>query len=487
MGQVVVASVLGTMEFDAGAVALLVASAIAAVLFAIFFVVRWTMSFPDLPPAGPETAELGPERPAVANLLVNRCKVTSAAAAATLLDLAARGHLELFGAGPDRYVVRVRSTATDGLVEHEHQVLDLVRAKATGGSAPLEAIELEAPDAERWRSRFADRVVDDAKAAGLLRARWARGDWIGFGVLAGLALALLGLALAVADFAAPEPAGASDDEAPGFWFVAMAGVAWLGVMAAIRWLGSLRYSPSGEAAASRWLGVKRFLQRDAAFGDTPPSGVAIWDRLLAYGAAVGAAHGAVAAVPLEAEDPDVAWSRVGGTWHQVQIESPTRFGYGERPLTAIGAGLLRTLGFGALAFVLLPIAADVVWSAGTDAFDDGAQGPFLLLGLVFGALFAVVGATLVVLLADGLIRLGRGLADRRATEVVVGEVVKHHTTTDRRTKRTFRWFAVDPGGVDEVVAFRPGDDGVYPPRRAQVRVVVTPRLRHVVSVELLPD
>ena len=45
--------VLGAMDFNAGAVALLVASAIAAVIFAVFFVVRWTMSFPDLPTAGP--------------------------------------------------------------------------------------------------------------------------------------------------------------------------------------------------------------------------------------------------------------------------------------------------------------------------------------------------------------------------------------------------------------------------------------------------
>ena len=57
--------------------------------------------------------------------------------------------------------------------------------------------------------------------------------------------------------------------------------------------------------------MKRFLQHDPQFGDTPPAGVAIWDRLLAYGAGLGVAHGAVAAIPLEEEDPEVAWSRVG--------------------------------------------------------------------------------------------------------------------------------------------------------------------------------
>jgi Predicted membrane protein (DUF2207) len=479
--------VVGAMEFDAGAVALLVGSAAFAVLFAVYFVVRWTMSFPDLPAPGPETSELGPdpESPAVANLLVNRCKVTSAAAAATLLDLAARGHLELFGAGPERFVVRIASAPGDPLAAHEEQVMALVRQKATGGSAPLEAIELETPVARGWRKDFAEKVVAAARARGLVRARWARADWIGFGVLAAVALLLLGLALAVADLAAPEPPStSSDNEEPGFWFVAVAGVAWFALMSVIRWLGSLRYSDAGLGAASRWLGVKRFLQDDAAFGDTPPSGVAIWDRLLAYGAAVGAARAAVAGIPLEEEDPDVAWSRVGGTWHQVSIEYPTRFSYGARPSSAVAQGLLRTVAFGALAFVVLPIVVDVVWSAGADALRGDAGGAVLAIGLVFGLVVAALGVVFVVALGDGLVRLARGVADLGAIEEVVGEVVKHHETTDRN-ERTISWFAVDPGDVDEVIALRPGDDAEYPPRRATVRVVVTPRLRHVVSVDVL--
>jgi hypothetical protein len=474
------AAVVAATDFNAGAVALLVASAIAAVLFAVFFVVRWAMSFPDLPPAAPETTELGPERPAVANLLVNRCKVTSAAPAATLLDLVARRHLDLFGVGPDRFVVRVNRRDGAELVEHEERVLALVREKATGGSAPLEAIELDADEADSWMQKFATSVFDDAKAQGLLRSRWARADWIGFGLLAAIALGLLGFAFVVADLSVPDQDGSSSSS-PGLWYFGVAGFAWLGVMSGISWFGSQRYSRAGEAAASHWLGVRRHLLHDQAFGDTPPSGVAIWNRLLAYGAAVGAAHGAVNAIPLETEDPEIAWSRVGGTWHEVRVEYPTHFGHAQRPLAAICQGLIRSVGFGALAFVLLPIVTDLAWSAAADAIGDGATGTALVVGLVIAALAGTVGVTLVVLFADGLVRFWRGVADLRATEVVEGEVVKHHTTTTRQ-EETLHWFAVDPGGVDEVLALRPGDDGAYPPRRSHVRVVVTPRLRHVISV-----
>jgi hypothetical protein len=478
------------MEFDAGAVALLVGGAIAAIAFAVFFVGRWAVSFPDLPPAGPETSELRPEPPAIANLLVNRCKVTSAAAAATLLDLAARGHLELFGVGPDRTVVRVSRGRDASLGAYEQQVLALVRLKATGGSAPLEAIELEEPTAAKWRDEFAAHVVDDAKGRGLLRARWTRSDWIGFGVLAAVALLLLGLALAVADLNAPEPRSASSSskhEDFGLWFVAVAGAVWFALMSLIHRLGSLRYSDVGLAAASHWLGVKRFLQHDQAFADTPPGGVAIWNRLLGYGAAVGTARAAVARIPLEEEDADVAWSRVGGAWHQVHVEYPTRCSAGDAPRAAIVQGLLRTVGFGALGFVLLPIVVDVVWNTGLDSVWGDINGRLVAVGLVFALLFGAVGVALVVAMAGGVLRLARGLADLGARDEVVGEVVKHHTTTRKRGNATvtLHWFAVDPGRVDEVTALRPGDDDQYPPRRSWVRVVLTPRLRHVISVDAI--
>ena len=249
----------------------------------------------------------------------------------------------------------------------------------------------------------------------------------------------------------------------------------------LRSLRSVRYSAAGDAAAARWLGVKRCLQHDKEFGDIAPAGVAIWDRLLAYGAALGVARGAVAAIPLEVEDPDVAWSRVGGDWHQVHVEYPTRFGYGERPLSVLVNGALRSLLFGVLAFVGLPVVVDIVWKAGSEALDNTSNATAFAFVAVFAAVAGAIGISFVVRLADGVICAYRGAADLRTTVTVTGQVVKHHHT------EALAWFAVDPGDVDDVRALHPGDDREMPPRGATVRVVITPHLRHVVSVDVVDD
>jgi hypothetical protein len=468
---------LAAADFTPAAITLLVVGGALALVFAVYFVIRWTASYPDLPAPGPETSELGPEPPAIANLLVNRCHVTCAAAAATLIDLAARRHLELQHLADDRFVVRLRTQSPDSLTGYEQRVLSLVKDKATGGSAPLEVIELDEDGADRWRKRFADDVVDDAKERGLLRGRWSRLDWVVFGVLAAAVLAAVagGLYLANVESKGEKSSDGFDRET---WFI-VALFAWPLIMAALRRLRSIRYSASGDAAAARWLGVKRFLQRDEAFGEVPPSGVAIWNRLLAYGAGLGVARGAVAGIPLEVEDPDVAWSRVGGNWHQVSVEYPTRFGYGQRPRDVLLNGALRTLGFGLLAFVVLPTVLDILWDVLSDAFDNLDDAAALGIIAVFGLFVGGFAVFLLVRLADGVIRTYRGFVDLKARETVEGQVVKRHR--DEHAE----WFAVDPGNVDEVKALRPGDDGDLPPRGATVRMVLTPNLRHVVSVDVV--
>ncbi len=75
--------------FPGDALAVLLAAVVAAGAWLTWALLVWFRRVPRLPRAGPETATLGPEPPAVANLLVNEWYVTSEAVPATLLDLAA--------------------------------------------------------------------------------------------------------------------------------------------------------------------------------------------------------------------------------------------------------------------------------------------------------------------------------------------------------------------------------------------------------------
>ena len=466
-------------QFGAGAVALLAAGGAATLLAAAAFGTRWVTSLPDLPAAGPAVSEPGPEPPAVANLLVNRCRVTTAAAAATLLDLAARHWLDLFEAGPGQYVVRVQPPRDEPLSPYEEQVLALVREHAVGGSAPLAAIELDADAAARWHTDFANKVLDDARARGLVQRRWNRTDARDLGVLAALALALIAAGLYVARV---ESGSATDHNrfSRDDWFL-VAGGLWLALMAGLAALRSVRYSAAGEAAAARWLGFKGFLRDQGGFGDANPAAVAIWNRLLAYGAGVGVARGALDGIPLEVEDPAIAWSRADGQWRQVRVDYPQRFGYGERPSVVLAGGVMRLALWGAIGFVALPIVADLVWSAATGALDgNGTSDPTRWLGVAFALVFGGLGACVLVRIGDALVRTYRGLFDLRATAEVTGTVVNHHHTGDDDSGIK-RWCAVDPGHVEEVQAFW-AQDGVLPPRRTTVTVVHSPHLRHVVSV-----
>ena len=95
---------------------------------------------PPRPPARPATMELGPEPPAVANLLVNDFTVTNEAVPATLLDLAARDVVEIEEVAPGRTIVRVGHARGDGLTLYERRVFNHVRCLAVDGVVPADAL-----------------------------------------------------------------------------------------------------------------------------------------------------------------------------------------------------------------------------------------------------------------------------------------------------------------------------------------------------------
>ena len=234
-------------------------------------------------------------------------------------------------------------------------------------------------------------------------------------------------------------------------------------------------APIGSACA-HWLGVRAYLRNTHAFDELPPAAVVIWGRYLSYGAALGAAHDAVRALPFAVEDPDTAWSRSTGMWRQIRVEYPTRFGFGESPGRVFFGGLVRSIFWGGLAFVILPVVLTVAYGILDDALTSQQRsdaGLYIVLG--FAAVAIVVGAYLVVRFLAGVIRLIRGARDLGKHVTVEGPIVKIHQGR----------YAVDDGHADEVVAWFPPVGGPNLARGMKVRATMSPHLHHVSSITVL--
>ena len=101
--------------------------------------------------------------------------------------------------------------------------------------------------------------------------------------------------------------------------------------------------------------VLSLMAQDAVFPTLPPTGVAVWERYLAYGAALGVARSAVAALPMGAESDTRAWSAYGGEWREVRVRYPLLWppGWGMGPLNALALGLGGFLVGGLVEFLVL--------------------------------------------------------------------------------------------------------------------------------------
>lgn len=307
---------------NADAIPWLVVAGVVLVAWFVLFGVVARATMPRLPETGPETMELGPETPAVANFLANRWEVTTSAIAATLVDLAARRIVALEQIGDGDHLVRLRSTGTgarERLNAYETQVVDLVRDHVVGGTVPARELSLGYGEtAEKWWKRFRQSVIDDARDSGLARRRFSP-------LQAALLVATLVVPFAIAGaglevYGAAQRAAGDDFDTGGGLVVA--GVVWL-LMVGIgaRRLRGWRDTTAGSEAAARWLGVRAFLRHDDAFRDTPPAGVAIWERVLAYGAGLGVAYATVAALPIGPTRNDEGWSPYRrGLWREVRID-----------------------------------------------------------------------------------------------------------------------------------------------------------------------
>ncbi|MEA2447627.1 MAG: hypothetical protein QOK47_1264, partial [Actinomycetota bacterium] len=124
----------------------------------------WLVRLPKKPAPFEETTELGSEPPAVVNLLTHRMFATRDAVPATLIDLAARGAIEIEDTGIGRYICRLKNK-TPELTPYEERLLNHLRSHAVDGVVPVGALTTGPQEQSTvWWRGFRREVVKEAQS-----------------------------------------------------------------------------------------------------------------------------------------------------------------------------------------------------------------------------------------------------------------------------------------------------------------------------------
>lgn len=373
--------------------------------------------------AGRPTYDLRGETPALVAFLTSRFSASENAAPATLLDLAARGVLNVEHIGPELALVRLRRNR-EQLNEYEQLVYDRVKSLATAdGVVATGALAEGNRNLESWRKKFAHAVRNEARSKGLSEARWHKIHHTIFAGITMLPAFAGGTAFAVRD--TDDPVGA---------FIAGAFVTYIALMFLAERLNDERATPAGAQAAAHWLGV-RAQYKDLAFNEKPAAAVAIWGREFAYAAALGLAQRAVVSLPV-ATPPNCgqAWSDYGGMWHPVTVHYR-----GKGPLGRLMWGkpahrAAQTIGIAAV----ISVAPVLIGSAVMSAF-IGLPGDPVQLSLLVAVLFAATGLALIV-------------SERSSQQTVRGQVIRLRRRRVNDSEYRY-WIAIDDGTSRTVRAF----------------------------------
>lgn len=427
------------------------------------------------PAAGPEASEPPDDLPpGVVGYLVSGPD-TGPAAAATLLDLAARGVLVVDpGAGrtDGRAVVpTVRPAEHAGHAEGLSRLESLVVARVTGlghgGPVPLPALagRAGAPGDDDVTAA----VVADTRALGLTRPR------------AGVVLrTVLVVAAALSSWVVGDVVVSAQPDAvdPTESRLAVAAVTLCALLLPV-WgrFGGERLTRAGRRAAAGWLGHARQLGRDELLRAAGPADLAVQGRRVAYARALGLTRGLERLVRFGPGDRSRVWSGFGGRWRQVEVRYPGGL-FAGRP-----AGETALLGVWLVA-VSLACVAMLFWVPAAAGWSPG--GPWLTLLRTAGVVLVLGLAARVVL------RLVGGALEPGSEREVVGEVLwieEHHVDIDdddTRHPKTYH-LVVDEGTDDRTTAWSlpvglrdrcdAGD---------VVRLTARPWSRTVVSVERTP-
>jgi hypothetical protein len=365
---------------------------------------------PARPEPAPATQDLpGAEPPAVVSLLAGYWDLSEDAAESTLLDLGARRYLEFRQPGNDpmQTTVHVRDPNPAGLTGYERRIFDRVAGLAVGGVVPLPALTFRDTDqAAKFDKRVRAEVIADARARGLSQRRFGPVLLAVLTVTALLAAVGVGFAVLLAARHSKDPIRA----AGAGWFVTMLVLNGL----AHRSHGE-RDTEAGRAVAARWLGVKAWLRGTEAFADLPPAAVAVWDRYLSYGCALGTTRVSSAVIDLGMGNRKRVWSSFGGTWHRVRVRYPKFWPrYGKTAPRLVIRGLFCA----AIAFLMLYFWVSGVRRILQEPAIGGSRAAQLTgsvrdIGLLIGG----------TLLAYGLYVLVRTTIDLAAPRTITGQVL----------------------------------------------------------------
>jgi hypothetical protein len=414
---------------------------------------------------GPATGALGPESPALVDLLTGGWQLCDEAASAALLDLAARRVVTIEEVGPELSLVRLGRGPVPPLAPYEQLVLDHVRRLATADRVVATGALAEgARNLGSWWRSFTRAVIVEARAAGLSEPRWTAAHRT---VLAGAgAVPAVVVGACLAGYL---PRDEGDDPFGTFAIGAVLVFALLNGL--VQRMSGERGTAAGAAAAGRWLGVREHL-RTGRFAEAPAAAVTIWGRPLAYAAVLGLAGRAVVSLPVSIPaDDSRAWSAQGGMWHVVRVDyrgpGPWgRFFWGQAPWPAVGRALIATIPSFGIAFVL-GILGRALLGLPTEPEPVGLLGAALVAGV------PLVGAVL-------------DLATRHTVE---GQVVRlrRYVKSSSDDSTTYHYFvALDDGRSRSVHAY--GVDAERWARLSEgdiVRATVGRRLGWVHDVEIL--
>jgi hypothetical protein len=256
-------------------------------------------------------------RPALVDLALTKCAPGVAAYHATILDLAARGFLEVSN-GPDglRVTRPGLPTAADGLAGFEQQVLSEARTRlASADGAPFAALAAACDDVKNTWKPFQEQLLEEGRRLGICRKRpWIRSMGL-----------LFLITIPVAVLAAVVPMR--------IWHVGTGGailISGLSVLA-FWWLleamGTDMLTSGGADLAAEW---QRERAGPAVAGPFPggldPASLERYAFAIAAGAQAAPAGAAALRRPARSasgppaetrEPPREIWSSFSGTWRQV--------------------------------------------------------------------------------------------------------------------------------------------------------------------------